>query len=263
VGAATVRLDLPALLEPVRAAARAAADAIMAIYRGQFAVDAKADGSPVTAADLAAERLILAALAQLTPAIPVVAEEAVAGGARPDISRGRFWLVDPLDGTKEFAKRNGEFTVNIGLIENWRPVLGVIVAPASDRAYAGWSAGGERRAVMAEGAGGDRPIHTRPVPAEGPIVVASRSHRSPELEDYIARLHPGDARIAGSSLKFCLVAAGDADIYPRLGRTMEWDTAAGHAIVEAAGGTVTRLDGAPLGYGKPGFENPHFLVRGS
>jgi 3'(2'), 5'-bisphosphate nucleotidase len=115
---------------------------------------------------------------------------------------------------------------------------------------------------MAEDGGGDRPIRVRPVPARAPIVVASRSHRTPELETYIARLAPGDQRMAGSSLKFCLVAAGGADIYPRLGRTMEWDTAAGHAIVEAAGGSVTLLDGTPLRYGKPGFENPPFIVRG-
>jgi len=213
-------------------------------------------------ADRVAERIIVAALGRLDPELPVVAEEAAAAGNVPDVSAGRFWLVDPLDGTKEFVKRNGEFTVNIGLIDQGRPVLGVIVAPTLDRLYVGWSSGSTRHAVMAEGDGPDQPIRVRPVPLERPIVVASRSHRSPKLEAYINRLKPGDSRIAGSSLKFCLVAAGEADIYPRLGRTMEWDTAAGHAIVEAAGGKVTRLDGEPLRYGKPGFENPHFIVRG-
>ena len=234
----------------------------MAIYRDVFTVEAKTDGSPVTAADRAAERIIVEALSTLTPDIPVVAEEAMAAGAMPDVSAGRFWLVDPLDGTREFVKRNGEFTVNIGLIDKGSPVLGVIVAPTRNRRYGGWRRGGEGHAVMTENGGADRPIRVRPVPTQTPIVVASRSHRTPELEAYIARLAPGDQRMAGSSLKFCLVAAGEADIYPRLGRTMEWDTAAGHAIVEAAGGSVSLIDGSPLRYGKPGFENPHFIVRG-
>jgi len=253
----------PASLSPsVRAAAAEAGRAIMAIYREQFAVDAKADGSPVTGADHAAEQIIVAALARLKPDIPVIAEEAVAAGRVADISSGRFWLVDPLDGTREFVKRNGEFTVNIALVDAGAPVLGVVLVPTLDRVYAGWCHAGARVAIAADGAGPDRAIRARPLPAERPIVVASRSHRSAELEEYIAGLKPGASRVAGSSHKFCLVASGEADIYPRLGRTMEWDTAAGHAIVEAAGGSVTLLDGSPLRYGKPGFENPYFIVRG-
>jgi 3'(2'), 5'-bisphosphate nucleotidase len=251
--------DIARLLPDLRLLARQASDAILPYHRLAVA-RAKADGSPVTDADQAAEALILAGLKRLTPEIPVVAEEEVAAGRVPDISGGRFWLVDPLDGTREFIKGNGEFTVNIGLIEEGRPVLGVIHIPTQRRGYAGMVA--ERFVVAADEDGPDRPIAARPVPPRDLVVVASRSHRTPELEAYIARLPAKSSASAGSSLKFCLVAEGRADVYPRLGRTMEWDTAAGHAIVEAAGGRVQLLDGGPLVYGKAGFENPNFVVEG-
>ena len=257
--AATAVVDYARLLPELRALARRASDVILPYHRVAVA-RAKADGSPVTDADQAAEALILDGLARLTPDIPVVAEEEVATGRVPDISGGRFWLVDPLDGTREFVKGNGEFTVNIGLVEQGRPVLGVIHIPTRRRGYAGIVA--TRHVVAADEDGPDRAIAARPVPARDLVVVASRSHRTPELEAYIARLPVKSSASAGSSLKFCLVAEGSADVYPRLGRTMEWDTAAGQAIVEAAGGRVHLIDGGPLTYGKAGFENPNFVVEG-
>jgi 3'(2'), 5'-bisphosphate nucleotidase len=198
------------------------------------------------------------ALRALAPDIPVVAEEAVAAGQVPVIGE-RFWLVDPLDGTKEFIGRNGEFTVNIALIEHGAPVLGVVGAPALGRVYAG--AAGE--GAWVEDAQGRRAIRCRPVPAEGLTVVASRSHGdAAALEAFLAGRRVASLATAGSSLKLCLLAAGEADLYPRLGRTMEWDIAAGHAVLAAAGGRVTTLQGEPLRYGKSGFENPHFAAWG-
>ncbi|HEY8555398.1 MAG TPA: 3'(2'),5'-bisphosphate nucleotidase CysQ [Burkholderiales bacterium] len=248
----------PPLLERLLPIARAAGERILEVYATDFAVAEKQDESPVTAADERAEAVILPALAELTPDIPVVAEEAVAAGRVPQVG-ARFWLVDPLDGTKEFIKRNGEFTVNIALIENGEPTLGVVLAPALQRLYAGSREGG----AFVEDAAGRRRIACRKVPPEGLTVVASRSHGDTEaLDRYLAGRKVAAQTSAGSSLKFCLVAAGEADLYPRFGRTMEWDTAAGHAVLAAAGGRVTTLDGKDLGYGKPGFENPHFIARG-
>ena len=247
------------LAAAIRIAALEASAAILEIYASDFAVEAKADASPVTAADDAAERIILAHLARLTPDIPVIAEEQVAAGIVPDVSGGRFWLVDPLDGTREFVSRNGEFTVNIALVRDGRPALGVVVAPARGLVYVG---AGPGRATRQQGSGPAEPIAVRGPAADGLVVLVSRSHRSPETEDWLRDV-PVKRRIdAGSSLKFGLLAAGEADLYPRLGRTMEWDTAAGQAVLEAAGGRVETLDGRPLRYGKPGFENPHFVARG-
>lgn len=249
------------LIEPVVAIALAAGEAILGYYgpAADASLRRKADASPVTIADEAAERLILDRLVLLTPDIPTVSEEAHHAGLAPrDVGR-RFWLVDPLDGTKEFLKRNDEFTVNIALIEDRRPVLGVVYAPALERLYVGAGPGTaeERRG------GARRPIAARLPPAEGLTVVASRSHLDEQmLGRFLAGHKVSQTRNAGSSLKFCLIAAGEADLYPRLGRTMEWDTAAGHAVLAAAGGRVTVLDGADLAYGKPGFENPHFVARG-
>ena len=204
-----------------------------------------------------AEALILPELAALTPDVPIVSEEAAARGVVPEAG-SRFWLVDPLDGTKEFVSRNGEFTVNIALVEEGRPVLGVVFVPARDRLYAGAVGVG----AFAEDRG-RREIACRRPPAEGLTVVSSRSHGDPEaLASFLDGRSVAAEVTAGSSLKFCLVAAGDADLYPRLGRTMEWDTAAGHAVVSAAGGRVSAVGGGELGYGKPGFENPHFVARG-
>jgi 3'(2'), 5'-bisphosphate nucleotidase len=228
---------------------------------------AKADSSPVTDADHAAEAIILAGLRRLTPGVPIVAEEEVAAGRVPSIAGLPFWLVDPLDGTKEFLKRNGEFTVNIALVEHGRLVVGVVLAPALGRLWRGVVAGPGRDAV-AEDVGADgtaRRIHVRPVPAAGFTVYTSRTHgKYSDLDIWLQRegVKVAERKIAGSSLKFCLIAAGEADLYPRFGPTCEWDTAAGQAVLEAAGGSVRREDGTPLAYGKPRFTNPWFIARG-
>jgi len=249
-------------------AALAGARAVMATYETDFAVERKADDSPVSEADRQAEAAILTRLAAALPDIPVVAEEAVAEGRIPSIGR-RFLLVDPLDGTKEFISRNGEFTVNIGLIEDGAPIMGVVLAPALGLAYAGSEAGAWTGRI-AEGASGIadwRPVRCREA-GVSPVAVASRSHCNAATEDALARAGAGDRRSIGSSLKFCLLAEAQADFYPRLGPTMEWDTAAGDAVLRAAGGMVVTLDGAPLSYGKTGvagmreFENPYFLAAG-
>ena len=233
-----------------------AGQAIMAFYRRGAAVRTKADSSPVTEADEAADRLIVAGLREAAPDIPVVSEE----GARRAPAGGRFWLVDPLDGTKEFIGRTGEFTVNIALIEGGRPVLGVLHAPALDETYVADGAGG---AVRIEGGAVPRPVHARAVPEEGPVVVASSAHRDAETNAFIAGRRPSRIARAGSALKFGLLARGAADLYPRFGRTMEWDTAAGHAVLAAAGGDVRTADGGALRYGKPGFVNPPFVASGA
>lgn len=246
------------LLEHLLPIARKAGEVIMSVYATDFSVRGKDDASPVTEADERAEAVILARLAALAPDIPVVAEEAVAAGRIPAIGE-RFWLVDPLDGTKEFIKRNGEFTVNIALIENGRPLLGVVLAPALDKLYAGQVSVG----AFVEDGQGRRTIRCRVPPSEGLTVVASRSHGdAAALDAFLAGHKVARLASAGSSLKLCLIAAGEADLYPRLGRTMEWDIAAGHAVLAAAGGRVAGLDGQPLGYAKPGFENPHFIAWG-
>jgi len=255
--------DFSALCDQIERLARDAGAVILTIYNSDFEVRSKDDSSPVTEADEAAEKVILKGLKALTPDIPIVAEESVAAGTIPDISGGRFWLVDPLDGTKEFISRNGEFTVNIALIVDGEPVLGVVYAPAIGRLFSGYD-GSARAATQADDGGwpAPAPIHIRPAPAEGLTVVASRSHRSPETDEFIAQFKVKDLVSAGSSLKLCLIASGEADLYPRLGRTMEWDIAADHAVLRAAGGSVTLLDGAPFRYAKPGFENPYFVAKG-
>ena len=253
-----MQLSKRELLEKVNGIARGAGELVMTVYRSDFAARRKDDASPVTEADERAEAFILAALRTLTPGIPVVAEEEVAAGRTPEVGRC-FWLVDPLDGTKEFINRNDEFTVNVALVEDGAPVLGVVFAPALGRLYAG-IAGGD---AYVEDESGRRPIRCRAVPEAGLTVVASRSHGDVDaLEAYLGSRKVASIRGAGSSLKLCVVAAGEADLYPRLGRTMEWDIAAGHAVLGAAGGGVSELSGTPLRYGKPGFENPHFVAHG-
>jgi len=250
--------DCRELLERVIAIVRAAGGVVMQVYGTDFEVQGKPDDSPVTVADQRAEALIVPALRELLPGVPVVAEEAVAAGDVPAIGDA-FWLVDPLDGTREFIGRNGEFTVNVALVRGGAPVLGVVLAPALDRLFAGASGLG----AFVEEQGARRALACREPPAEGLTVVASRSHGDPEaLAAFLDGRPLACVRNAGSSLKLCLVAAGEADLYPRLGRTMEWDIAAGHAVLAAAGGTVLTLDGAPLAYGKPGFANPHFVAAG-
>lgn len=253
-------LDRRALSRALVALAREAGAAVMGIYAAPVVASTKADASPVTAADLAAEAIILRGLAALAPTLPVVSEEAFADGAKPQIGP-RFFLVDPLDGTKEFLSRNGEFTINIALIEDGAPLLGVVFAPALPRLF---YAAGPGLAFEVDAEGANRPIRARKANPNGLVALASRSHNAPETERYLAALNISEYKSAGSSLKFCLLAAGEADLYPRHGPTMEWDTAAGHAVLAAAGGSVTTFDGTPLRYGKSqdGFRNPHFIARG-
>lgn len=233
---------------------------ILRHYGGAFAVRTKRDSSPVTLADEEAERLIVAGLRALTPGTPVVAEEEVAAGAVTAVDDRPFWLVDPLDGTKEFVARNGEFTVNIALVEAGAPVLGVVHAPARGLTYSGHGPGTAMRAI---GGGAPAAIAARRPPAEGIVVVSSRSHNDRErLRALVGGRAVAEWRILGSSLKFCHLAEGAADLYPRYGATSEWDTAAGHAVLAAAGGRVETLDGGPFRYGKPNFLNGGFIARG-
>lgn len=247
-----------ALLDRLIPVVRDAGRVILDVYATDFEVRGKDDASPVTEADERAEAVIVKALAKLAPEVPVVAEEAVAAGTIPAVDE-LFWLVDPLDGTKEFISRNGEFTVNVALVENGTPTIGVVLAPALDRLFAGAEGSG----AFVEDGGVRRTIKVRRPPATGLTVVASRSHGDPAaLADFLQGRPIAELKNAGSSLKLCLVAAGEADMYPRLGRTMEWDIAAGHAVLIAAGGSVRTVEGRPLSYGKPGFDNPHFVASG-
>ncbi|HXS28069.1 MAG TPA: 3'(2'),5'-bisphosphate nucleotidase CysQ [Steroidobacteraceae bacterium] len=255
----------------LEASIEAALDAgrkVREIYRRGFAVRRKDDATPVTDADHASEAIILAHLANVAPSIPVVAEEAAAAGRTPAVGN-EFFLVDPLDGTREFVARRGEFTVNIALVRAGAPVLGVVYAPESGPnglLYAGDATAGVafRAEPQADGQLAARePIHVRAVPRSGLTAVASRSHGSRETDAYLERYAVGERVSIGSSLKFCLLAEGKADLYPRLGATMEWDTAAGHAVLVAAGGSVIAPDGTPLAYGKPGFRNTWFIASGS
>ncbi len=251
--------------------ARRAGALIMQVYGGDFEVRHKDDASPLTVADERAEALIVPALLGLSPGWSVVAEEAVAAGRVPELG-SHFWLVDPLDGTREFVARNGEFTVNIALVRHGQAVLGVVYAPALGAGgvmYAGQVGQGAWRE---EGDGVSTAVrrtalHCRPRPARGAVLTCSRSHGDEaQLQAWLQAQDPPwhelQRLVAGSALKFGLVAEGRADVYPRLGRTMEWDTAAGHALLRAAGGEVLDLQGQPLRYGKPGFESPHFVARG-
>jgi 3'(2'), 5'-bisphosphate nucleotidase len=239
---------------------------IMAIYADAPRIDTKADGSPVSDADRESERLIRARLRKILPEVPLIAEESF----DPQQCRqapDRFLLVDPLDGTREFISRNGEFTVNIALIENGQPTIGCVYAPACEAMYI---AGADAfHATLSPGAtlpplADLGPIRTRPYPGAGLSAVASRSHLDPQTEAFLKRLPIASHRNAGSSLKFCVIAQGEADVYPRLAPTMEWDTAAGQAVLLAAGGCVVGTDGAPLRYGKAsaGFRNDGFVAWG-
>ncbi|MEO0035706.1 MAG: hypothetical protein RLZZ501_1729 [Pseudomonadota bacterium] len=253
-------IDSASLLPALEALARRAGDAILEIYAGDFEVRAKADSSPVTLADERAEAIILPGLAALAPSWPAVSEEQAAAGRAPAVGPGPCWLVDPLDGTKEFIRRNGEFTVNIGLLVDLVPVAGVVLAPVSGLLWSG--APGQAWRIGPDGH--RQPIACRPRPADCVRIVTSRSHNQPEaLERWRTRFPASDLTFAGSSLKFCRVAEGSADLYPRFGPTCEWDTAAGHAVLRAAGGHVETFDGRPLPYGKPDFLNPDFIARGA
>ena len=253
-------MKLAELLDPIKAIALKAGALELKYYEVGTDVMRKGDGSPVTIADQAAEDLILAELEKLKLNIPVVAEESVAAGHVPDISDGTFWLVDPLDGTKEFVKGTGEFTVNIALMKDFQPVFGVIYTPVKDELYSGYVGGPADLTIN----GARQEISVRKVPDAGLTVVASRSHSNLEaLSKFLDGRQVADTIFRGSSLKFCQVATGQADIYPRLAPTCEWDIAAGHAIVRAAGGQVKELDGRDMRYGKTdvNFLNPSFIVQ--
>jgi 3'(2'), 5'-bisphosphate nucleotidase len=249
------------LLDAMVAAVRTAGAAIMKLYAGEVTARLKADRSPLTAADLASHRILAAALAGLSPALPVVSEE----GGLPDHSVRAvwtaYWLIDPLDGTKEFLAGNGEFTVNVALIEHGQPTLGVVGVPARGQIFTGDVAAGLARRLDPDG---QVSIRTRPFRGGRPTVVASRRHGGERLESALDRLkqHHGPLALCsvGSALKFCLLAEGGADVYPRLGPTSEWDTAAAQAVLEAAGGAVLQLDGAPIRYNKPDILNPDFVA---
>ncbi len=233
----------------------------MEIYdAGPVKASAKADQSPVTAADLAADAIIAAGLAKAYPDIPAVTEEAAESHALSE--RTRFFLVDPLDGTKEFVQRRGDFTVNIALIEDGAPIAGIVYAPAKGRLFlTGANGPVERRVSDFSIDGAPLPLAVTQPDNSALKIVASKSHRDQATDDYISRYEVAEFKSAGSSLKFCLLAAGEADFYPRLGRTMEWDTAAGHAVLAAAGGIVLRFDDQTvLSYGKDGWDNPFFLA---
>ncbi len=254
--------DSPCIyLDSVADIARRAGEEIMKVYQQDFDVDHKDDGSPLTRADLAAHMLISDALQQLTPELPILSEES---REIPWLERRNwqtYWLVDPLDGTKEFVNRNGEFTVNIALISENRPVLGVVYAPVHEILYTGCEGVGASRTGKD---GEKKSVSVRHFSGKRPTVVASRSHRGEALEQVLARINTkhGEAEILsmGSSFKLCLVAEGKADLYPRLGLTSEWDTAAAHAVVNAAGGQVIKLTGEDLQYNKEDLLNPWFIV---
>lgn len=253
-------MEIKNLIDPVVALSIEAGKAILAVYDTDFDVEKKADKSPLTKADMASNRCILRGLAALTPEVPIITEEA----GLPDFEKRRswscYWLIDPLDGTKEFVNRNGEFTVNVALIENGRPVFGVVHVPVSGKTYVGCNGYGAD--VRMPG----RPPRSISVSASSAVparVVGSRSHRGSSLDNFLDSLGDYEMHPMGSSLKFCVIAEGLADVYPRLGPTSEWDTAAAQAVVEQAGGKVVTLDGKPLMYNtKSDILNPHFLVVG-
>lgn len=243
----------------------------MRYFRQGVAVETKADTTPVTAADQESEVVLVQALRQLGPAIPIVAEEAMAAGLQPEIETV-FWLVDPLDGTREFINGRGEFTINIALVVDRVPVFGIIYAPVTHDLFVTTGPQTVLRGSIAPDhpvatldAAGAKPVRARRYDPRALVVLASRSHMTPETERYLAALNVSERRHAGSSLKFCLIAAGEADVYPRAGRTNEWDTAAGQAILLAAGGRVTTFDNRPLLYGKAAdaFRNPDYVAWGA
>lgn len=247
-------------LEQLADVAERAGEAILTVYATDFDVEKKSDDSPVTAADLAAHRSIVGALNQLTPEIPILSEESADIPWAVRRSWPRYWLVDPLDGTREFIKRNGEFTVNIALIKGGRATCSVVHAPVLDETFV---ASAERGALWRQGNGAFEPIGVRSVPADGATVAVSKSHRSPETQDFLNALGPHTPVAIGSSLKLCRIAQGRADAYPRLGPTSEWDIASGQCVLEQAGGQVTIAGGKPLTYNqKESILNPFFLAVG-
>ncbi len=252
---------MEALLARIELAVVEAGAEIMTVYASDFAVTQKRDASPVTEADARAEAILLRHLHAATPDIPVISEEHSELHGLPAEAAPRYWLVDPLDGTKEFIARNGEFSVNVGLVEQGRPILGVVGVPAKGLVYGGIV--DEHIARISDNALHHRAIQVRPRPSDGATMICSRSHAdNAALEAWVRDHHIAHRLTAGSALKFCRIAEGSADIYPRFRPTMEWDTAAGQAVLEAAGGTMSFLDGTPFRYGKEGFLNPGFVAAG-
>lgn len=256
----SLRQPLTELLPEVVQLAQRAGNAILSVYSEQFEVTHKTDQSPLTMADLRSHEIISQGLRALTPDLPVLSEEASDISYEQRQQWTRYWLVDPLDGTKEFVSRNGEFTVNIALIDNHVPVLGVVHVPVTSTTYTGATGVGAYRRIDGQA---PEPLQVRS-PAGTPLrIVGSRSHRGDTLDKYLPKLAPYELVAVGSSLKFCLVAEGSADFYPRFGPTSEWDTAAAQAVVEAAGGAVVKTNGEQLRYNtKADLLNPHFLVYG-
>ncbi|MEJ2125530.1 MAG: 3'(2'),5'-bisphosphate nucleotidase CysQ [Alphaproteobacteria bacterium] len=265
-----MELNHKQLARQLTAVAQQAGCVEMEVYRRDIEVNLKSDNSPVTEADRLAENIILKALSEIAPDIPIISEEAASQGSIPHVGP-QFFLVDPLDGTKEFVRKSDEFTINIALIEKGEVVFGLVYAPAKQMLFV-TLAGNKAVATQLDPCGPTvtfdelafRPIITRAPPSEGITVVASRSHMTDETRTYIDRFHVAELASAGSSLKFCLLAEGKADLYPRFGPTMEWDTAAGHAILKAAGGEVVNASGAQLLYGQnaSNLRNPHFIAVG-
>ena len=256
------------LVDALVAASIAAGEVILKVRAGGLSVEKKSDHSPVTEADRAAEAIITERLNQIAPGVAVIAEEAVYAGRIPETGHA-FFLVDSLDGTREFVKGGNDFTVNIGLVRDRTASVGVIFVPATGKLYGGAVGEGAWRAEVANGVvSARRPMHVRPAPDGAIDIVASRSHRTKETDACIARYEVGRLVTAGSSVKFCVLAAGEADLYPRMGTTMQWDTAAGDAILRAAGGKVVTMDGKPLPFGPNGeqgadaFRNPWFIATG-
>ena len=248
-----------ALLENLISIGWQAANRVFELYQESITFSSKADGSPLTQADLASHQIITEKLHLLLPDAVIISEENTNLDSVPLKNSHQFWLVDPLDGTKEFINRNGEFTINIALIEAGQPILGIVCAPALNILYAGLK---DHGAFKMDKSGMKVPITVMNSAPEGLYVVGSRSHGDKAAMDvYLAQQKVASFVATGSSLKFCRIAEGRAHLYPRLGRTMEWDTAAGHAVLAAAGGEVTTLDGKGLHYGKEGFENPHFVAK--
>lgn len=252
------------LLDEVTLIARAAGEAIMEVYRGHIDVEHKEDNSPLTVADLAANQVIQSNLRKLSPDVPIISEESASIDYSLRSTWRRYWLVDPLDGTREFIKRNDEFTVNIALIEEGRPVLGVVYAPALGLMYTGSA---ETGAIKQQGTAAPTPIRARRLNTAQPVVAGSRSHSNQKMQVFLHhvadKLGPPKLLSLGSSLKICLVAEGEADVYPRLGPTSEWDTAAAQAVLECAGGSIVDLQGQPLRYNtKDSLLNPEFFACG-
>lgn len=252
---------MKSLIDPVVTLAIDAGRKILEVYSSDFEVQSKDDDSPLTQADLASHHCIVAGLEALTPDIPIISEES----ELPEFSErrqwDRYWIIDPLDGTKEFVNRNGEFTVNIALIERQKPVFGVVHVPVQDKTYWGCEGLG---AECRDSNGNVESIHVSAASSDPVRVVGSRSHRSASLDSYLENLGDHDMIPMGSSLKFCVIAEGGADLYPRLGLTSEWDTAAAQAVIEQAGGSVVTLDGKPMKYNtKEDILNPYFFVIGA